>query len=156
MNINKLQTEAYFLTDIDRLDPVTVYVTNSEAGRGKIVIECFGSAWAGYWGGMGVKTVQQFLLCSDNEYLLGCLLKNTRETDFDEINDLAEKTGFSICVTSDVEIAMQESDMRACFGPDWMMELPQCRTVEYDYLGRILNAIKDAFSEEVDSPEVKQ
>lgn len=53
MKITKQQTETYVLTDLDRLDPVTVYVTNYSIGKGKIVIDCFGDAWTSYWGGYG-------------------------------------------------------------------------------------------------------
>jgi len=148
MNTNKQQIEAYILTDLDRLDPVTVYVTNYKPGSGRIVIECFGSAWASYWGGMSGMTLQEFFISSENDYLLNNLIKNTRQTDFDQINQTANRKGFSICVDSDVDIAMQSDEMAECFGADWMMDLPTCSTVEYEYLGRIVNAIKGAFSDE--------
>ncbi len=148
MKTTKNQTETYVLTKLDRLDPVTVYVTNYEPGQGKIVIECFGSAWAYFWGGMGDKTLQQFFVTCDNDYILNKLLDETRQTDFDEINDLAQKKGFSICVDSDVEMAWQAEEMAECFGPEWYMDLPRCNTSDYGYLGRIVTAIKGAFHEE--------
>lgn len=149
MKTEKRQTETYVLTGLDKLDPVTVYVTNYEIGRGKLVIECFGDAWAFYWGAMGERTLQEFVLKAENDYLLNKLLKETRQTDFDEINELAHKRGFDICVTSDVEVVMAAEDMAECFGGDWYMDLPRCPTDEYKYLGRILNAIKGAFSSEL-------
>lgn len=149
MNIEKRKTETYALTDLDMLDPVTVYVTNYNTGQGKIVVECFGEAWTAYWGGMGVNTLQQFFLTCDNNYILGKMLKETRQTDFEEINDIAHKRGFDLCVTSDIEIAMQSDTMTECFGADWRMDLPRCNTGEYEYLGRILNAIKGAFTKEL-------
>jgi len=149
MKTEKNQTETYVLTDLDRLDPVTVYVTNYAPGKGKMVIECYCSSWAAYWGGMSGLTVQKFLLTCENDYLLGKLLKETQQTDFDEINEVAQKRGFSLCVTSDVEIAMQAQEMAECFGSDWYMDLPRCATDEYNYVGRILNAVKAAFSEEL-------
>lgn len=150
MTTEKRQTETYVLTGLDRLDPVTVYVTNYKPGQGKIVIECFGEAWTAYWGGMGDNTLQQFFLTCDNAYILGKMLKETQQTDFDAINDTAHKKGFSLSVTSDVEVAMQADEMSECFGSDWYMDLPQCQTPEYEYLGRILNAVKGAFSEELE------
>jgi len=149
MNTEKRKTETYVLTDLDRLDPVTVYVTNYQPGQGKMVVECFGKAWTAYWGGMSDMTLQQFVLTCDNAYILGKMLEQTSQTDFDLINEGAQKKGFSMCVTSDVEVAMQAGSMAECFGPDWYMDLPTCTTSEYDYLGRILNAIKAAFSEEL-------
>lgn len=147
------QTTTYILTDLDRLDPVTVYVSNYGQGRGKIVIECYGEAWASYWGGMGDRTIQEFILESDNVYLLNKFLKNTTETDFDEINEVAQKRGFDLCVTSDVEIAMSAQQMTECFGNDWMLDLPTRETPEYHYLGRILNTVKAACAGEIYSSQ---
>lgn len=149
MKTEKRNTDTYILTELESLDTITVYVTNYKLGSGKIVIECFCSAWSCYWGGMGDNNLQQFFLSCDNDYILNKLLKNTRQTDFDEINDIAHKKGFSICVTNDVEVAMQSVEMAECFGQDWYMDLPQCKTSEYKYLSRILNAIKGAFSNEI-------
>ena len=149
MKIEKLQTETYVLTALDKLDPITVYVTNYDLGKGKIVIECSCDAWAFYWGSMGERTLQEFVLKAENDYLLGKLIKETRQTDFDEINDLAHKRGFDICVTSDVEVAMAADDMAECFGCDWYMDLPRRHTDEYKYLFRILNAVKGAFMNEI-------
>lgn len=149
MKTEKRQTETYVLADIERLDPVTVYVTNYAPGKGKLVIECFGQAWASYWGAMGERTLQEFVLSSDNDYLLSKLLKETHQTDFDEINEVAHKRGYLLCVTSDVEVAMAVTTMAECFGDDWCVDLPRCHTNDYTYLGRILNAVKTAFRDEL-------
>jgi hypothetical protein len=149
MKTEKRNTETYVLTDLDRLDPVTVYVTNYEIGKGKIVIECFGKAWSCYWPGMGDRNLQQFFFGCENDYILSKMLENTRQTDFDEVNDIAHKNGSLLCVTNDAEIAMATEEMARIFGDDWYMDLPKCNTPEYYYLGRILNAVKAAFHAEV-------
>lgn len=150
MNIEKRQTETYVITGLVDLDTVTTYVTNYALGQGKLVIECYGESWAHYWGAMGERTLQEFVIGTENAYLLGKLLKETRQTDFDEINEQAHKRGVpNICVTSDFEVAMEASEMERCFGPDWYMDLPRCYTAEYHYLGRILNAVKAAFNDEL-------
>lgn len=151
MEIKKRKTDTYILTNLDDLDPVTVYVTNYETGKGKLVIESFGEAWANYWVAMGERTLQEFVMKASNDYLLRKLCRQTKQTDFNKINELAKKSGFDICVTSDVEVAMQAGDMAKCFGDDWYMDLPQCETQEYKHLHSILNAIKDAFSKENNS-----
>jgi len=149
MKVRKQQVETYVLTDLERLDPVTVYVTNYKLGQGKIVIECFGESWASYWGAMGSQTLQDFVISSENDYLANKLVKSTRQIDFDEINKIAHKRGRpDICVTSDVEVAMISNDMVECFGDDWYMDLPTRHTDEYKYVCRILNAVKAAFQEE--------
>ncbi|MGM0562801.1 MAG: hypothetical protein ACQES2_00585 [Pseudomonadota bacterium] len=149
MNTEKRNTETYILTDLEGLDAVTVYATNYDLGRGKLVIECFGEAWAHYWGAMGERTLQEFVLKAENDYLAMKLVREARQTDFEQINEDAQKRGFEeICVTNDVEIAMQSEEMADCFGEEWPMELPRCHTPEYRYLCKILNAVKAAFSEE--------
>lgn len=146
MKIEKRQTETYLLSDLDALDPVTVSVTNYELGRGKITIECYGKSWSTYWGGMGERTIQQFFLRCDNPYILDRFLAKTSETDYEEIS---RRSNGEICATSDVEIAMMASDMREHFGDDWYMDLPQRPTGEYSYVSRIVDAVKQAFKEEV-------
>ena len=149
MKTEMRQTETYVLTGLEGLDPVTIYVTNYEPGRGKIVIECYGEAWAAFWGGMSGQTIQQFITDSHNDYIINKMVKNTRQTDFDEIEKQAKKRGYEICATTDVEIAMQAHEMSECFGSDWMMDLPTCSTPEYCYLSRILDAVKVAFRDEL-------
>jgi hypothetical protein len=149
MTTLKKQTETYVLSDLDRLDLVTAYVTNYAAGEGKIVIECYGRSWAAYWGGMTGLTLQKFLLTCNNDYILGKLLEETEQTDFDKINEIAERRGFSFHIDSDVQVAMHADEMAECFGGDWFMDLPRCTTSEYEYVGRILDAIKSAFSAEL-------
>lgn len=148
MDIQKKQTETYVLSKLERLDPVTVYVTNYNLGQGKIVIECFGEAWAYYWGSMGDRTLQQFVLSADNAYLANKLVDKTEQTDFDKIQEDAKKLGSDICAASDVELAMQAEEMVAVFGDDWYMDLPTCSTSEYRYVCRILDAVKEAFAKD--------
>lgn len=145
MNIEITKTDTYLLTDIDGLDPVTVYVRNYAPERGKIVIECFGKAWSYYWGGMGDRTLQEFFISCDNPYILGKLLKDTTETDFEKINNKLNWKGINVHVENDVEVAMHTLEMEECFGPDWYFDIPQCKTADYEYLGRIIDVVKTAF-----------
>lgn len=146
MEIEKRNTETYVLTNLEGLDPVTVYVTNYEPGKGKIVIECYGESWANYWGGMRDMDLQHFFCSCDNDYILRKFLSKTHQTDFDKIMEIAKETGFDICATNDVELAMQQGQLEECFGPNWYMDLPQCTTREYQYLNRIVDTVKNAFS----------
>lgn len=150
MKIEKRSTDTYVLTDIDRLHPVTVYVTNYNSGKGKIVIECYGDAWVNYWGAMGDRNLQEFFISCDNGYILNNLLKETQETDYDEIEKI---TGGEVCVSTEFELAMAFDTLREILGQDWYMDIPRCATSEYNYLGRIVDAIKIAFREEIDLKE---
>lgn len=147
MQIDKRDTETYVITDLDGLDPITVYVTNYEPGKGKIVIQCYCDSWVNYWGGMGGMNLQQFFCSCDNGYILRKLLKKTHETDFDKVTEAAGRRGYDISVTNDVELAMQCDEMVKCYGPDWYMDLPQRKTNEYHHLERIVNVIKSVFAE---------
>lgn len=149
MITTKQHTETYILTDLDRLDPVTVYVTNYNPGQGKIVIECYGESWANYWGGMSGQKLQKFFIGCNNDYILHKLLDKTTQTDFDKIELEAKEKGFDICATNDVEVAMMAASMSECFGQDWFMDLPTCNTEEYKYVSRIIDAIKAAFQAEL-------
>lgn len=146
MNTVKTTTETYIITHAHALDPITVYVTNYKPGQGKITIDCYGQAWTAYWGGMGEQNLQQFFLSANNAYIAGKMLSTTQQTDFAEIKKRAAKRGFSISATNDTELALQANEMHKCFGPDWYMDLPTCNTPEYEYLCRIIEAIKQAFS----------
>ncbi len=150
MKVQIGETTTYIISNISDLDPVYVYVTNYKPGQGKIVIECFGEAWGHYWPAMGEdKSIQEFILNSNNDYLARKLARKDTQIDYDEINDVAHKRGyFDLCVTNDAEIAWQSELMERCFGDDYLMELPRCNTPEYVYLCKILNAIKSAFTQE--------
>lgn len=145
MEVNKRTSETYIITDVPSLDPITVYVTNYTKGRGKIVIESFGEAWTCYWDDMGGRTVEEFVLSCDNDYMLRKMVDNTHETDFDAINDEAEKQGVQLCVYDDVELYEDSDLMEQVYGDGWYMVIPQCHTNEYQYLSKILTVIKQAF-----------
>ena len=55
------------------LDPIRVITENFAPGQGRIIITCWDAAWVGYWGGMSGKTVEQFFIDCDAEYLAGNL-----------------------------------------------------------------------------------
>lgn len=61
--------KAFRLYDAPRLDPIFVVIHDMGAGSGRLVIECYGDVWSGYWGAMGDSTVEQFLLSCDPEYI---------------------------------------------------------------------------------------
>lgn len=149
MEITKQEVDTYVLAGLERLDPVTVYVTNYEPGKGKIVIECYGKAWSCFWGGMSGRNLQAFVLTCNNDYILGKMVEETTQRDFDKINEIARKSGHSFSVESEVEIAMMQNEMEECFGSEWYTDLPTCKTSEYNYLDRILDAVKAAFKQEL-------
>ncbi len=74
------------ITGAFRLDPVTVFLEDLgsrsvplegkpdyKTGEGKITISCSSQSWTAYWGGMGERTVSQFVAKCDASYVLNCL-----------------------------------------------------------------------------------
>lgn len=55
------------------LDEVVVYWRNLSLGKGHVTVTCWGNAWTGYFGGMGERTIQQFVAGADTSYLVNKL-----------------------------------------------------------------------------------
>lgn len=142
MQFHRPKVESFTLTEMEGLDPISVYITNYAPGKGKITIDCFGNAWTAAWGAMGGLTVQEFLIESDNDYLIRKMIGDVYQIDFDKINADGQRLDRPLCVTSEVEIAEEHEVLEALYGPDWRMDLPSCKTPQYAYLNNILNHIK--------------
>lgn len=97
MKIESSTVTKLLITDIERVDPVAVFLENFGystheledksqhiSRQGKITIECYGESWSAYWGGMGDRFVAQFFTDCNVNYLSGCLKRGTslRETVF--------------------------------------------------------------------------
>lgn len=74
------------ITEVERLDPVTVFLEDFgrrdcpteknpdyQTAQGKITISCYGQSWTAYWSGMGPNTVAQFVAKAGWDYVLNCL-----------------------------------------------------------------------------------
>lgn len=85
MTITTVQNETILITGAPALDPVTVVFRDAEPRRGGIIIECYGKAWAAFWGAMGDQTVKQFVAKCDADYLANSLhdrsQKRTKQSD---------------------------------------------------------------------------
>lgn len=62
------------------LDPIDVAIYDESPGRGRIVISCFGWAWAIGFGAMGGRTMAQFFCDCDSDYLVDKLSNAQRHT----------------------------------------------------------------------------
>jgi hypothetical protein len=56
------------------LDPIDVYVRDIKPGVGSVTIACWADAWFAYWGGIGDRSMAQFFVETDVDYLVGCML----------------------------------------------------------------------------------
>lgn len=95
MQINKTTVTKLHLTELDKLDPISVFLEDLAPAKGKIIIECFGSSWAATWGSMGRgRNVATFFCGNDADYLIGSLAPHLRGEIFSgqALKALAEKT----------------------------------------------------------------
>ncbi|MGQ5522957.1 hypothetical protein ACUHMQ_06805 [Chitinimonas sp. PSY-7] len=144
-----------------KLDPITVYIENFQPGQGKITIECFGDAWSNYWGAMGGdRNLEQFFIGCDSDYLARKLKLGIQST----IND---EDGLSAHVQAEVlrqrragEITKDDARemydeaeyleyhtldhdlMKRVFGYEWWYAFPKKPNPNYEYLCRVIEAVK--------------
>lgn len=166
--IEKMDVLSFTITGAERLDPVRVMIENYEPGKGRITVTCYGQAWTGAWFAMGGDTVQEFIKRVSNDYLIGCLSPRL-ESSVDDDNDanLAFVKSQIIKLRRERELDAEKSlemwneaenadDVKACccdygignellelFGDDpWYAGWPSVPNPKYQYLDRILNAVR--------------
>lgn len=87
MNVTKrsFPVDYFEITDVENLDPVTVFLQDFGTGQGRITVECWGNAWSCYFGGMGTNTIRQFVASAGTDYLVnkltGQLHKQTKRNE---------------------------------------------------------------------------
>lgn len=57
------------ISDAPALDPILVLMQDIGPGQGRLIIECYSVAWATYWGGMGDRSVKEFVRSCDSDYI---------------------------------------------------------------------------------------
>lgn len=58
-------------------DPITVLLRDL-GGGGQIIVECYGDAWAHWFGAIGSGTLREFLSGCSEDYLAGKLISSTK------------------------------------------------------------------------------
>lgn len=84
------------ITEVPGLDPIRVTLDDIGPSQGRINIECYGEAWASYWGGMGGKTIAEFFASCDNCYLISNLASHIDRTVFSG-EQFVERCQMRIC-----------------------------------------------------------
>ncbi|MEW6647151.1 MAG: hypothetical protein AB1450_08140 [Pseudomonadota bacterium] len=146
----------------DRLDPIEVFLDDIAPRQGRITINCYGQSWTAYWGGMGDRTIAEFILSCDEDYLAN-KLSNMRSSlpDYNGLNQAAKaellserrQYGISQEEARDLFERLSHSVERECeidtdamhsiFGDEWWHNIPHKPNPDYQYLCRIINATKD-------------
>ncbi|MHB5980529.1 hypothetical protein ACYCCC_01525 [Klebsiella pneumoniae] len=168
ITIEKMDVLSFSITGAERLDPVRVMIENYEPGKGRITVTCYGQAWTGAWFAMGGYSVQEFIKRVSNEYLIGYFDPQLQSTvDDDNDANLAFVKGEIIKLRREQEIdgnearsmwdeAIDADDVKASccnylvgdkllnlLGDDpWYAGWPTVPNPKYQYLDRILNAVR--------------
>lgn len=137
MKIIESTTVKLTLSDLDRLDPVTIFLEDFSIGQGRITIVCYGKAWSSYWGGMGNRSLIEFVLSCDEHYIAKNLSSESSSIiDYDKISE-------------DIGCDVDRDSMGFCndmlieaYGNEWYFDLPQTTNPDYQYLCRIILAVQ--------------
>lgn len=174
ITVEKKDVMAFTITGAERLDPVRVMIENIDPCKGLLTITCFGESWNSYWGGMSGGTVQEFIKRVSNDYLIGCLDRqlqsvidddNEANLQFVKAEILRRRREGEICALEAREMwdeAENADDVKShccdygvgnallnLFGHDepWHAGWPTVPNPKYQYLERILNAVRDGLNE---------
>lgn len=173
MKVTETKVQSLEITEVERLDPIRVMAENYEPGRGLITITCYGKAWTAFWPGMGGDTVQQFFIRVSNDYLIGnfapqmqgevdddndanlefvkaeiCKLRRSGEIDHAKARDMWESAECSDNVKEDCCSWTHGSVLNELLGDDpYYAKWPTVPNPEYQYLERILDAVREALKQ---------
>ena len=89
----RLDPITVFLEDLGRRDCPTESDPNYQTAQGKITISCWDKSWNAYSGGMGPRTVAEFVVKCGWDYVLNCLDRGISSTRFsgDALHAFAKK-----------------------------------------------------------------
>jgi len=176
MKIEESLVRKIVISDIKFLDPISLYLEDYGAGRGKITITCFNDSWSNYWGAMGEYTISQFVTKCDNHYLFQKFSPNV-SSNIDDPSGLEEfakkhilehrredsiskeeaRKLYDKCYELNEEYDIKNLDsgtyadiMYDIFGEEWYdYPIPKKPNAKYEYFCRILNVVKEALKEKV-------
>ena len=77
MKLTPIYSDCYVITEAEGLDPIGVQLHDFERGKGRLVVECYGQAWAAYWLGMGGMRLREFIASADADYIAICLQRDS-------------------------------------------------------------------------------
>lgn len=152
------------ITEVDRLDPVYVYLEDIGPRKGRITISCYNDSWTSYWGGMDNRTIAEFFLSCHEDYLANNLsdipphvfdpdafqkeakaiiVRRRRQGKLDQFDarDMFDRIGYIKDPFAEHQL------MEEIYGKDWVDDLhnlPRKVNPRYEYLCRIIQTVKDA------------
>ena len=169
MEIARSQVSRLTIRELKGLDPIHVFVENIKSGAGRMTIICSGDAWSYGWQAMGEKTylVEMFVQKCDVYYLAKKLAPNTSQTETDEskLEKDAKKTIierrredsmtkeqardlYDIADRFNDGVAANHDLLFDVYGDEWWYCLPTSPNPQYEYVCKVIQAVKDAFAME--------
>ena len=170
MKVTETTARKIVIADIE-LDPVTLYLEDLGEARGKATITCCDDSWSYYWNAMGKRSIAEFLLQADNDYLARKFSRgiSSRIADMDALAKEAQKEVlaqrrrracdafearelFDACpgIAGCDRIDQCDTDlMQQIFGDEWWQGTGTATkpNPKYKYICRILDAVKAALKE---------
>lgn len=169
MKIETSTVKKLVISDLERLDPITVFLEDLDPRQGKATITCYNESWTSYWGGMGDRTIAEFILSCDEHYLAKNFgghidhslidienmadharkeiigLRRKKDLDSDYARELYDKAERLEGLEHDSTLFdLHGGLMQEVFGDDWWHGLPTVPNHKYTYLCRIINTVKEA------------
>ena len=75
MEVEQFKVTKIEITDVEKHDPIRVYLEDDNQGRGRLTITEWGEAWTAYWPSMSGPLVD-FIIRNNNGYLIRHLSTN--------------------------------------------------------------------------------
>lgn len=168
MQITESTVRKLNISQLENLDPISVYLEDFGPGRGKITITCFDASWTNYWGAMGENyDIARFFSKASEDYLankltVGGIHQHVTDTDAIEADarrqviqqrrdgELSQMDARELFDDIRFFVSPEENQdlLQRIYGDEWWGRLPQKPNPEYEYLCRIIRTIKAALQQE--------
>lgn len=170
MKVEQSQVTKLVITDIERHDPIHVYLEDyGDNRRGRVTINEYSKSWSCYWGGMGM-SLAEFLLWITNQYWIGYLdssmertidadnadniafikkeiVKSRKSKDIsaDDARDMFDDAEYSDDIKHDVLNCTFNNKYDGLLGDDpWLAPWPKQENSDYWWMESRLNAVRTA------------
>jgi len=165
MNIEKETVQKITIRDVAGIDVIALYLEDQGVGRGKAIITCWENSWTAYWGGIGNRTIAEFIISCDNHYLAknfsripieiddpDKLIEDMKKTIIEKRKGLeltaddAREYFDDVLSSNSDEIMSDHNLLFNVYGEEWWYNIPKKSNPDYVYLCKILTTIKEALS----------
>lgn len=162
------------ISDVPGLDPVRAYIDDIEPGHGRLTVECWGSSWSTYFGGLPEGSdLSDFVISHDSHYIANRMMvsgesdyevdsdayiaklrkeviskRRMHEFSQDEARDAFESIGNMEFTENIGQLHAHEIQLvEELMGDEWWRALPTRTTARYNYLHRIVEAVQAGLKE---------